>query len=81
MLVVSEKKPNPILNKIDTVLTEILGKEATQIIYQYIEARYALKPNDYVDRIDIFAKGLEDCLSTGALAVEAKIFNMTDLFE
>lgn len=81
MLVISANKKDPILNKIDRVLTEIFGKEATRIIYQYLETRYSLKPNDFADKIDIFAKGLEDCLSTGALPVEARIFNMKDLFE
>lgn len=81
MLIVSNNKPDPILNKIDSVLTEIFGKEATGIIFKYIETRYSLKHEDFADKIDIFAKGLEDCLSTGALPIEAKIFDMVDMFQ
>ena len=62
----NSNKQDPIFNQIDSVLTEVFGKEGTRIIYKYIETRYSLKPDDFSDNIDVFAKGLEDCLSTGA---------------
>ncbi len=81
MRAIETNKQDPILNRIDRVLTEIFGEEATRIIYKFIETRYSLKPDDFSDNIDLFAKSLEDCLSTGAMPVEARIFDMADIFQ
>ena len=72
----TRKKEDTFFKKIDNVLTEVFfGKEATLIIYRYIERHYALHQNEFSDRIDLFAKGLEDCLSAGAIPIETKILN------
>ena len=71
----TRKKEDIFFKKIDNVLTEVFGKEATLIIYRYIERHYALRQNEFSDRIDLFAKGLEDCLSAGAIPIETKILN------
>jgi len=60
---------------IQHVLNQVFGTEATHLIYRHLEAKYALKPEEVVDRIDIFAKGLEEFLSSGAYVVERKILD------
>lgn len=60
---------------IDKVLNQVFGEEATQFIYDYLERYYSLSRSEFSERIDVFAKGLEDCLSSGALAVENKILD------
>jgi hypothetical protein len=58
---------------IDRVLTQIFGEKATRLIYRHLERNYSLKPNEIADKIDVFAKGLEDFLSSGACVVERRI--------
>lgn len=58
---------------IDQVLRQIFGNKAARLIYRYLETRYAVKPYEVVEKIDLFAKGLEEFLRTGAYVVERKI--------
>lgn len=58
---------------IDQVLTQIFGEKATRLIYRHLERNYSLKPNEIADKIDLFANGLEDFLSSGACVVERRI--------
>jgi hypothetical protein len=58
---------------IDSVLKQVFGENATLFIYRYLEQRYSLHQSEFSEKIDIFAKGLEDCLSSGAFAIETKI--------
>ncbi|HXX86984.1 MAG TPA: hypothetical protein VEH86_00865 [Candidatus Acidoferrum sp.] len=58
---------------IDRVLTQIFGEKATRLIYRHLERNYSLKPNEIADKIDLFANGLEDFLSSGACVVERRI--------
>jgi hypothetical protein len=60
---------------IDSVLKQVFGEEATNFIYKYLERQYSLHPKDFSKKIEVFAKGLEDCLSSGAFAVESKILD------
>ncbi|MEM1565821.1 MAG: hypothetical protein QW510_01860 [Candidatus Bathyarchaeia archaeon] len=62
-----------IIKVIDRVLRQVFGNEATRIIYRYLEARYAVKRDEIAEKIDLFAKGLEDFLKTGAYVIERKI--------
>lgn len=67
------KENQRIVKIVDRVLKQIFGNEATRLIYRYLENRYALKPDEIADKIDLFAKGLEEFLRTGAYAIERKI--------
>ncbi|MEJ5326733.1 MAG: hypothetical protein WHU54_00570 [Candidatus Bathyarchaeia archaeon] len=67
------KKTNQIFKIIDSVLKQVFGEEATSFIYKYIEQNYSLPKNKFSNNIDAFAKGLEECLSSGALVIENKI--------
>jgi hypothetical protein len=69
------REEDRIFKIIDKVLKQVFGEEATIFIYKYLEQRYSLRQNDFSKKIDVFAKGLEDCLSSGALAIESKILD------
>lgn len=58
---------------IDKALRQIFGDEAKFLIYQYLETHYALKQDEITEKLDVFTKGLEEYLHTGAYVVEAKI--------
>jgi hypothetical protein len=67
------KKEDQIFKIIDKVLKQVFGEEATLFIYKYLERNYSLRQSEFSEKIDVFAKGLEECLSSGAFAVESKI--------
>ena len=69
------EKKDQIFQIIDKVLKQVFGEEATLFIYNYLEQHYSLRQSDFSKKIDVFAKGLEDCLSSGALAIESKILD------
>jgi hypothetical protein len=69
------KKEDQIFKIIDKVLKQVFGEEATLFIYKYLEQRYSLRQSEFSEKIDIFAKGLEECLSSGAFAIESKILD------
>ena len=69
------KKEDKIFKIIDKVLKQVFGEEAALFIYKYLEQRYSLRQSEFSEKIDVFAKGLEECLSSGAFAVESKILD------
>ena len=69
------EKDDTIFKIIDKVLKQVFGEEATLFIYKYLEQHYSLRQSDFSKKIDVFAKGLEDCLSSGAFAIESKILD------
>jgi hypothetical protein len=64
---------NKIPQIVDRVLKQVFGEEAAHLIYGYIENRYSLKQDEIAEKIDLFAKGLEEFLSSGAYVIEQKI--------
>ena len=58
---------------IDKVLRKIFGDESALLIYKYLENRYSLRQGEIVEKIDVFAKGLEEFLRSGAYTIEKKI--------
>lgn len=74
VLIRQKHKYNDEVSKtIDRVLRQIFGEEATLLIYKYLEKRYSLRQNEIVEKIDVFAKGLEEILRSGAYVIEKKI--------
>ena len=69
----TRKKEDKICRIIDKVLNQVFGKEATLLIYRYLENNYSVKRDEISEKIDLFTKGLEDFLRTGAYAIERKI--------
>lgn len=70
---VDNREEDKIVRIIDRVLKQVFGDEATFLIYKHLENRYALRHDEVADRIELFAKGLEDFLRSGAYVVERKI--------
>jgi len=66
-------KDDKISRIIDKVLRQVFGGEATYLIYRYLEKNYRLKRGEIGERIEVFAAGLEEFLSSGAFVVERKI--------
>jgi hypothetical protein len=69
----TNKKENKISKIIDKVLKQVFGEEAALLIYKYLEVTYSLKQDEIAEKIDVFAKGLEEFLRSGAYVVERKI--------
>jgi len=67
------KYDDKVSKAIDKVLRQIFGDEATSFIYKYLENQYSLRQNEIVEKIDVFTKGLEELLRSGAYVVEMKI--------
>lgn len=67
------KRKDKISIIIDKVLNQVFGKEATILIYRYLENNYSVKRDEISEKIDLFARGLEEFLRTGAYAIERKI--------
>jgi len=67
------EKEDKISRIIDIVLRQVFGEEATRLIYKHLESKYRLKRNEIAERIEVFAAGLEEFLSSGAYVVERKI--------
>ncbi len=69
------KKEDTVFKIIDRVLKQVFGEEATLFIYKYLEHHYSLRQCEFSEKIGTFAKGLEDCLSSGAFVIESKILD------
>ena len=68
-----ERKDDKVSKIIDRVLNQVFGKQATLLIYRHLEHNYCLKRNEISEKIEVFAKGLEEFLRSGAYAIERKI--------
>ena len=69
----SSSENDAVLAIVDKVLNQVFGKEATILIFRYMEHNYSLKRSEISDKIELFAKGLEDFLRSGAYVIERKI--------
>lgn len=58
---------------IERVLNQVFGKEATILIFKHLEHNYSLRRNELNQKIEVFATGLEDFLTSGAYVIEKKI--------
>lgn len=67
------KTDDRISKVIDRVLNQVFGEAATQLIYKHLERNYSVKKDEIAEKIDVFARGLEDFLTSGAFVVEQKI--------
>jgi hypothetical protein len=66
-------KDDRISRIIDSVLIQVFGREATHLIYKHLERNYSVKRNEIAEKLELFTRGLEDFLKTGAYAIENKI--------
>jgi hypothetical protein len=70
-----QEKEDRFIEVIDDVLTQVLGQEATMLIYRHLENYYSLHPYEFSGKMDLFTKALRDCLSSGASPIEKMIFS------
>jgi hypothetical protein len=66
-------KNEAVVRTIDNILNQVFGKEATLLIYAHLERNYSLKRSEISEKIELFARGLEDFLRSGAHVIERKI--------
>jgi len=71
----SDKREDKISRIVDRVLRQVFGEEATFLIYRHLEKNHSVKQNEIGEKIDVFARGLEEFLSSGAYVVERKILD------
>jgi len=70
----SPSKRSEKLNKVvDKVLNQILGQEATQIIYNYLENNHRIQKHEIAKKLDSFNHALEEYLGTGAVVIKKVI--------
>jgi len=69
----NKQKEDKISKIVDRVLKQVFGEEATSLIYKHLEKNHGVKPNEISEKIEVFAKGLEEFLSSGAYVIEKKI--------
>jgi len=69
----NKEKEDKISKIVDSVLKQVFGEEATSLIYKHLEKNRGVKPNEISEKIEVFAKGLEEFLSSGAYVIEKKI--------
>jgi|YelNatPaOPRAMG01_1025707.scaffolds.fasta_scaffold87941_2 hypothetical protein len=67
------KESDKISKVIDRVLRQVFGEEATRLIYLYLENNYSVRCDEIGEKVELFAKGLEDFLKSGAYVIERKI--------
>lgn len=72
---VNNKSEDKISKIVDRVLKGVFGEEATRLIYRYLESNYSVKRCEIAEKIDVFTKGLEEFLNSGAYVVERKILD------
>jgi len=76
----SENKRVETLNQVvDSVLNQILGLEATQIIYEYLENKYFIQRHEIAEKLDSFNRALEEYLGTGAVVIKRVILQNLEL--
>lgn len=69
------KTEEKITKIVDQVLKQVFGTEATRLIYKYLESKHSMKEGEIAEKIDVFAKGLEEFLKSGAHVIERKILD------
>lgn len=72
-MTLSKEEGDVVFTIVDKVLTQVFGEKVTHLIYTYLESHYDLRPSEFAAKIDVFAKGLETFLNSGALIIERKI--------
>lgn len=69
----TNKESAKVSKVVDRVLRQIFGEEATRLTYHYLESNYSVRRDEIGEKVELFAKGLEDFLKSGAYVIERKI--------
>src|SRR3989337_20332 len=75
----SQNKERQAVEVIDNVLNQILGQEATQIIYKYLESTYHIQKHEIIEKLDFFNCALEEYLGAGATIIEKIIMQSLEI--
>ena len=75
----SQNKERQAVEVIDNVLNQILGQEATQIIYKYLESNYLIQKHEIVEKLDSFNCALEEYLGAGATIIKKIIMQSLEI--
>ena len=65
-----EKFDKLLLKIIDEELKHIFGEAATALIYNHLERNHSLKREDIPEKIEVFIRGLEEFLGSGAQVIQ-----------
>ncbi len=69
-----------ILNQVvEKVLHQILGEDATEILYEYLANNHSLQRHQVAENFDSFTRALEQYLGSGAEALERLIAQSFEL--
>jgi len=63
----TEKLNESLINAIDEALNQIFLVEDVETIYSYLEDRFHLRREKFAEKLDVFARGLEDLLGSTRL--------------
>lgn len=67
----TQEKFNELLLKIiDEELKQVFGEVATLIIYSHLENNYSLRREEIPEKMEVFTRGLEEFLSSGAQVIQ-----------
>jgi hypothetical protein len=75
----SQNKERQTVEVIDKVLNRIVGQEATQIIYKYLESNYLIQKHEIVEKLDSFNSALEEYLGAGATIIKKVIMQSLEI--
>ena len=65
-----EKFDKLLLKIIDEELKQIFGETAMSIIYNHLEKNHSLKREEIPEKLEVFIRGLEEFLGSGAQVVQ-----------
>lgn len=78
----SENRQAEIFNHaIEKMLNQILGQDATEILYEYLESNYFVHRYEVAEKFEAFNRALEQYLGTGAAVLERLIVQNLELIE
>lgn len=60
---------------IDEQLNKIFGKEATLLIYKYLQKKYGCTMDEIYQNMQLFTEGLQSFLGSGAIVVERGVLS------
>jgi len=74
-----QNKERQTVEVIDNILNQILGQEATQIIYKYLESNYLIQKHEIVEKLDSFNGALQQYLGAGATIIKKVIMQSLEI--
>ncbi len=73
-----QNKENGTVKVIDDLLNQVLGENATQVFYKYLEKNYSIQKHEIVKKLDSFDMALKDSFGAAAGVLENLIIQNLD---